>query len=557
MPRKAQTKSRAYTRAARTLNPVATPQIQPVYGKAMIQNEAGGYGFEVDKWTRLERFLILGTEGGNYYTGEQKLTIDATQNVIACIKEDGKRAVDTIVQISDAGRAAKNDPAIFALALAASSDTLDTRQYALQALPKVVRIGTHLFHFVEYIDKLRGWSRSLRTAVANWYTNRKDDQLAMQLTKYQARDGWSHRDVLRLAHPVPQTEAQALAFKWAVERYHAQKDKNSNRYDLKQFGVDTENLSRWLPLIHAYEEMKAADNEKDILRLIRDYKLPLELVPTEKRTAAVYEEVIPNLGITALIRQLPTLTRAGILGDMGNTNTKEIVAKITNEELLKKGRVHPYQILLALATYRNGHSFRGDATWTPIRKLVDALDDAFYLSFGTVTPTGKRMLLALDVSGSMGGGPVLGSEQLKPCEVTAAMSMVTARVEEDWMVMGFAHDFRKLDISPKQRLSDVMQTVVRNDFGGTDCSLPMVYATQHKIPVDAFVVYTDNETWYGSIHPFQALKNYQQKMGIGAKLISVATSVNKVTIAEESSRTMNIVGFDSNAPHIISDFVSH
>ena len=43
-------------------------------------------------------------------------------------------------------------------------------------------------------------------------------------------------------------------------------------------------------------------------------------------------------------------------------------------------------------------------------------------------------------------------------------------------------------------------------FGGTDCALPMLYATRKRLPVDAFVVMTDNETWAGNIHPVEALR---------------------------------------------------
>lgn len=311
-------------------------------------------------------------------------------------------------------------------------------------------------------------------------------------------------------------------------------------------------------MIAAYEEMKATDNEKEVLRLIREYKLPLELVPTEKRTNAVYEGVLPNLGITALIRQLPTLTKAGILGEVGSDNTKLAVSKLTNMELLRKGRVHPIQMLLAYVTYKSGHSYRGDSAWKPLQKISDAIQDGFYLSFGVVPPTGKRIMLGLDVSGSMSSGEVIGSEQLRPCEVTAAMSMVTARVESDYMVMGFASGFKNLGISPKQSLEEVLRRVVDNNFGSTDCAVPMNYALDQKIPIDAFVIYTDSETWAGRRnHPIEALKTYQQKMGIPAKLISVATSSTSTSIVEDTAFTMNVVGFDASAPNVISDFVTN
>ena len=37
----------------------------------------------------------------------------------------------------------------------------------------------------------------------------------------------------------------------------------------------------------------------------------------------------------------------------------------------------------------------------PVAPIVDALDAAFYAAFGNVEPANARMLLALDVSGSM------------------------------------------------------------------------------------------------------------------------------------------------------------
>jgi 60 kDa SS-A/Ro ribonucleoprotein len=35
---------------------------------AQAQNNAGGYSFVIDKWKRLDRFLIIGSSGGTYYT---------------------------------------------------------------------------------------------------------------------------------------------------------------------------------------------------------------------------------------------------------------------------------------------------------------------------------------------------------------------------------------------------------------------------------------------------------------------------------------------------------
>ena len=93
--------------------------------------------------------------------------------------------------------------------------------------------------------------------------------------------------------------------------------------------------------------------------------------------------------------------------------------------------------------------------------------------------------------------------------------------------------------------------------GGTQCELPMVYATKNKIKVDAFVVYTDNETHHGELHPFQALQQYRQTMGINAKLIVVGMVANGFSIADPDDMGMlDVCGFDVNAPSVISDFAA-
>jgi 60 kDa SS-A/Ro ribonucleoprotein len=150
---------------------VKTSQSQPIPGREpeMVENQAGGYVFLVDDWTRLDRFLVLGCEGNTYYATEQKMTIENAQAVARCIQTDGIRTVNRIVEISETGRAPRNDPALFALAMCAGMGNDATRKAALDVLSRVARIFTHLSHFLTYVQSFRGWGRGLRKAVASWY----------------------------------------------------------------------------------------------------------------------------------------------------------------------------------------------------------------------------------------------------------------------------------------------------------------------------------------------------------------------------------------------------
>lgn len=511
-----------------------TPQSEPIPNKKMTKNSAGGYSFAIDDWKRLNRFLILGSEGGTYYVDEKKLTIDNANCVLRCIKNDGIRTVKEIVDISHSGRAPKNDPALFALAMCAGLGNKVTKKAALDALPKVARIGTHLFHFVAYVEQFRGWGRGLSNAVKKWYLDKTEDKLAYQVVKYQSRDGWSHRDLLRLSHPKATTKEVNNIFNWVV---------------------NSEVREPINAIIEGFEKAKSTD--KPMPNLISDYGLTREMVPTSwLNDIKVWEALLENMPMTAMIRNLGKMTNVGLLKPMSLASNK-VINSLKDEIILKKARIHPLNILVALKTYQQGRGIKGSLTWNPVTQIIDALDSAFYLSFQNVEPTNKRLLLGVDVSGSMGYGRI-SNLPLSCREASVAMSLITAAKEKNYMIMGFSQNFIPLDISPRQRLDDAIRKVSCLPFDGTDCALPMLWAIKNKIEIDTFIVYTDSETWYGDIHPIQALQQYREKFGIPAKLIVVGMESNEFSIADPNDAGMlDVVGFDTAIPQIMNDFITN
>ena len=113
-----------------------------------------------------------------------------------------------------------------------------------------------------------------------------------------------------------------------------------------------------------------------------------------------------------------------------------------------------------------------------------------------------------------------------------------------------------MNISPRQRLDDVVKHLDAMPFGGTDASLPMRYALQKGLLVDAFVVLTDSETWYGEQHPAEALRAYRLVTGVPAKLVVVGMLGNRFTIADPNDAGMlDVVGFGTDTPTVIADFI--
>ena len=152
---------------------------------------------------------------------------------------------------------------------------------------------------------------------------------------------------------------------------------------------------------------------------------------------------------------------------------------------------------------------------------------------------------------------ISGVPGLTPRIAAGAMAMMTAKTEKYHTITAFSNRMVEVELSHKKRLDDVLKTLNKIPMGGTDCALPMTWALQQQIKADVFVIYTDSETWYGNIHPIQALQKYRDKMGIDAKLIVVGMVSNQFSIADpDDGGMLDVVGFDTATPALMADFVS-
>lgn len=520
-----------------------TPQTEPIPGKPLVPNNAGGFSFSVDDTTRLHRWLILGSASATYYVNQHELTKQNLDVVERMLQEGkGREVVNAIVVISQAGRGVSNDPALFALARCAAADDMDVRKYALAVLPQVARTGTHLLHFVAYTKQFRGWGRAYKRAVSSWFNHRKEQSLAYQLLKYQQRDGYSQRDLLRLAHPKAETSTYNTLYHWVTKGWE---------------GVgDEPHPDEGLRIIWAYEKAKRAESDKEVATLIRTYKLPREAVPTQHlHSIAVWEALLEDMPLEAMTRNLATMTKEGVIKPMGEM-TRLIVGRLRDAEYIYKAKLHPIKILAALTTYASGKGVRGTNTWTPVREIIDALNDAFYLAFKNVEPTNKRILLAIDTSYSMHGGTVNGIPNMQLHTAAGAMALVIANTEPNYHIIGVDTQIQNVSISPRQRLDDVVTTLSRLGGGGTDLSLPMKYALYDKTRYDAIIILSDSETWAGRTQPVQALDMYRSQVNPEAKIINIQMTATHVTNNDPNDRrALDVAGFDVNVPEILNNFL--
>jgi 60 kDa SS-A/Ro ribonucleoprotein len=440
------------------------------------------------------------------------------------------------------------------LAIGAAYGDSKTKALAAQNLDKVARIGTHILHFADYANSLRGWGRSLKRAVANWYLSKTPEQVGFHAgVKYRQREGWSHKDVLRLSHVKAKDESMNAVLNYLVKGWKG--------------------TSTGLPAsIVARELLHANPSEAAAIKYINEQGLPREAIPTELlNNVNVWKALFKDMPLRAMIRNLNKMTQLGILKPLG-IETAQTVARLTNVDELKKARIHPMQLLFAHRTYSSGQGDKGKLVWNPVPEVVAALEKAFYLSFANVNPTGKRFLFGIDISGSMDGSKIAGSN-VSAKDAAMCLALVTAKVEPKFYAVAFDHDpskgsnlggglrqygrsgCRPIEITLNSSLAEMHKIGGKWLGGGTDTSQPILEAIEKNLEVDAFVMITDSECYQGTEHTCVVLNRYRQKTGIPARMIVIGMTSNGFSISDPTDAlSMDIVGFDSSTPEIISSF---
>ncbi len=345
------------------------------------------------------------------------------------------------------------------------------------------------------------------------------------------------------------------------------------------------------------------DQLDEICATIRKFNLTREFVPTwALKYVCVWRALLLNVAgdritmpMTALIRNLGTMSYRGVFVD---SVLVDLVAKhIENEEVIRRSRTHPATIAVAYYMYASGHGMKGSNSWTPNDRIKGALDAAYYLSFGNVEPTGKRVFHALDGSPSMthrlGCLPCISASQ-----AMALMVMVFVQVEnpatQTYSIFSSGRDFRKFQLTNAMTFEEVAVASRITGWAGTDLSLPMETAIKEftsamdrklsdaeKIEFeaaktvgdtatielihkklryqgvyDAINIYTDNDLNSGRRLSVVALRAYRKLVGLPTKMVVMASTVTDFTIADPSDEGMlDLVGFDTQTPQVLSAFI--
>jgi hypothetical protein len=364
--------------------------------------------------------------------------------------------------------------------------------------------------------------------------------------------------------PVP-APAPAPAPTSVATKSEDNREESESESELESKKVVEDPLVATARFLKALIELAKTGETKDALTAVaimeRNKKIQREHLPTELlNTPQIWNTLLSGMGMTALVRNLGKLSQVGV----ASSRSQDIIKMLGDPKNVKESKIHPLQVLVGMKTYSQGKGDLGSMTWPVNSYITTALSTTFRQAFGNITPTGKRFMIGLDVSGSMSMCMCAGAKNITPREGSVAMAMMTLHAEgaQNVHIYGFSHIFHNFNgkIRPEMTIQDAIKAT-DVPFGATDCALPMTEAlkmyTHSGIVFDVFCVYTDSETYAPNIHPQVALEQYRKATGVDAKLIVVGMVANQLTIADPKDKnTLNLAGFDTSTPELISMFVN-
>lgn len=574
----------------------------------MMPNRSGGYGFTISDEKYITRILILGTPN-TYCVNAKQNTTEALDNIKRMISEGKSEMIlNILTDVYENARAPKQETTFMILSVLSRSEDLETRRKTFEFVSKL-RTLSQLYSFLNLYNSAgssKGWGRLPKRYISQWISSRDAQALSYQAFKYGSREGWTLRDIMRCCHINPRDldKELQLVLKVIVDQ---------------SFDPIKDNallpISEYLQAIEYVKGCAKSEDEETnnkmiehIIYLTHKFNLPREMLPTwTLNYPSVWHALLltsdgekVNMPFTALIRNLGSMTQKNVFTE---DIIPKVVAYIMDDEIIKRSRIHPANIIVAYMTYKKGTGQRGSLMWRPVHEILDALDSAFYKSFNYLEGTGKRIYHAFDGSGSMSC-----AMQCLPCmssaQAVALLGMIYAKTEDPetqtyaifsscsmslYNRKSGLHYFR---LDKDKKLDEVASSTQLKTWGCTDCSLPILDAKQKfeneikklndkdsfykalkdrnqavlktfydKINYtgchDVFIIYTDNDVNSG-IQPSLAVKQYREATGITAKFAVIACNASRVSIADpQDEHMLDLVGFDTNVPNILKSFIDN
>lgn len=485
-------------------------------------NEAGGKAYSLTDEAALAQYAVTGTFGNTYYaTAETQLA--TVKNLAA------KCSSEFIAKLAVYSResAHMKDMGAYLLAVLAARGELELLG---RVFSRVCDNAKMLLNFCQIVRSgvtgRKSFGSAVRRLIRNWLTEKKGYQL------FNASVGHANpslADVIKMVHPKAVDERQNAMFAYLLDK----------PYDLSLLDQS----------VREFEAFKL-DNSAKLPNV------PWRALTNCKLTTDHWKKIARDMPFSTLRMNLNMLGRNGVYDD--KALVKELAAKLSNPEEIRKNLAFPYQLL---TTYQNTSDI-------PM-ELSLALQQAMETATENV-PNYGEVAVCIDLSGSM-QSPVTGQNgKIPPSKTTCVdvAALIAASIARknpaNTTVIAWATSAKKIKFNPLDSVMTLSQNFKKVDCGGgTNAQTGLQELNKLNWSGDLVFYVSDNQSWMnGSDY-------YSQGTGMAgewAKLSSRSKKTKLVcldiqpyanTQVQDGNKVLNLGSFTDSCWLVIDAFLKH
>lgn len=471
--------------------------------KADALNEAGGAAYQRSPEAALALYAATGCLNGTFYS-------DAATQLAQVLGLCEAVSPEYIAQTALYARKAaymKDMPALLLAHLAVRDGDLLSKVF-----DRVIDNGRMLRNFVQIVRSGVVGRKSLGTRpkrlIQRWLENASIDAVMGAAIGEKP----SLADVIRMVHPKPKNPEREALYAWLIGKPYKEEI---------------------LPL--KVRELEAFKKEQG--DVVPD--LPFQYLTALPLKAQHWKDIASRASWQATRMNLNAFARHGVFEDV--VLTVHTAAKLRNAEAIQRAKVFPYQLMTA---------FRASSAAIP-SAIVDALQDAMEVATGNVPKVAGKVVVAVDVSGSM-QSPVTGfrrgaTSTVRCIDVAALIAACLKRVNADARVIPFAEAVRECRLNPRDSVMTQAQQLVALIGGGTKVSAPLIELNKERSEVDLLVLVSDNQSWVdtrasGGTETMRQWEELKQRCP-KARMVCIDLQPYATSQAVESMDVLHVSGF--------------
>lgn len=499
---------------------------------ADTRNKAGGKAYAMSDKHALAQMAATGCLNGTYYTS-------AKEQLDTILELASKVEPEFVAKVALYGRNSaymKDTPALLVAWLSSNGHN----ELASRVFDRVIDNGKMLRNYVQIMRSGKLPRRSLGSGriqpkglILRWLDSQKDDQVFYASVGNDPSLG----DILRMVRPRPKTKSREALYGYILGRDYTKR-----------------NLPK---IVRDYESFKAG-------KLKTPPKVNFQMLTSLDIGEDGWRKIAEDAKWQMTRMNLNTFKRHGVLND--KDMVKLIAARLKDEELIRKARCFPYQLMAAYLNVEADMPF----------DVKDALQDAMETAVDNVpqfrAPDGgpAKVWIFPDVSGSM-GQPITGyrrgaSSKVECRHVAALISAVLMRRNPSAGVLPFAcRLFKDIRLNGRDSIMTNAERVGRLPGGGTNCSLPLAELNRNNEKGDLLVYVSDNESWMDRSNYYWGNSSTStqtewekfKKRNPKAKMVCIDLVANTTTQVKEKKDVLNVGGFSDTVFDVMANFVEH